>query len=98
LPTGAGFGRDRFELRTLFAAKIAAAFLYARKEDIAAIVAALRAEENAMVGALAKRTKSRAQITWTKAAEAVTRERRGHLPSRMRRRPSFRNTPTREQR
>jgi hypothetical protein len=74
----------------LFAAKIAAAFLYARKEDIAAIVAALRAEETAMVGALATRMKSRARFTWSKAAGAVTRKRGGHLPSRKQRRSLFR--------
>jgi hypothetical protein len=67
------FGRERLALRTLFAAKIAAAYLYASKRDVVAIVAALRAEERAMVSALQRRKRTRAGVAkkWSEAARVI---------------------------
>jgi hypothetical protein len=48
-PSGGG---ERAQLHQLYAAKIAAARLYARPDELAAIIAALRAEEQAALDAL----------------------------------------------
>jgi hypothetical protein len=80
------FGRERLALRALFAARIAAAYLYASKHEVAAIVAALRAEERAMVAALRRQRKARSKTnTWKQAASAVTRNRKQPRPRRSRR-------------
>jgi hypothetical protein len=78
------FGRERLALRTLFAAKIAAAYLYASKHDVAAIVASLRAEERAMVAALRRRKRARSILMkkWSEAARGIRKSVR--LPSRRR--------------
>jgi hypothetical protein len=80
------FGRERLALRTLFAAKIAAAYLYASKQDVAAIVAALRAEERAMVSALQRRKRARASVAkrWSEAARGIRNRVKPSSPRRFR--------------
>jgi hypothetical protein len=55
------FGAERANLALFYAVKIAAAQLYARKDEIAAIIAALKAEERAAFSALRERQQMQTQ-------------------------------------
>ena len=56
------FGQERTAILLLYAAKIAAAQLHASKHELAAILAALRAEERAALRALREMQQSKAKI------------------------------------
>ena|ERR1700722_17609837 len=85
---GVQVGRERSALRSLFAAKIAAAYLYAPKHDVAALIASLRAEEAAAVNALRRQRTVRRRVTpkWAAAAKTVTGQVKLQRPVRKRRR------------
>ena len=60
---------ERASILLLYASKIAAAQLYARKDELAAIIAVLRAEERAALNALrdkerAEHSRRRNPLTW----------------------------------
>src|SRR5258707_15789529 len=84
------YGAERASLALFYAAKIAAAQLYARKDELAAIIAALKAEERAAFGALREHQRMRSRqhrhrmLALAIAAREVTRKFR----SRRQRRPS----------
>jgi hypothetical protein len=93
------YRQERSALVMLYAAKIAAARLYARKEDIDAIVAALRAEEKAALRALKERrefavqAKRRNKFAWNIAKALVARRKSSSInPRRPRRWRSQRRT------
>jgi hypothetical protein len=80
------FGRARLAIRSLFAAKIAAAYLFAAKGEVAALVAALRAEEAASVAALHKKREGRKKTSgaFAQAARAIDRRRKERRSVRFR--------------
>jgi hypothetical protein len=78
----------------LYAAKIAAARLYTPKHELAAVIAAIKAEEQAALNALRQRKdfeiagKRKRRFAWVFAALGVTRRNmtvvRSHRPRRIR--------------
>jgi hypothetical protein len=74
----------------LYAAKIAAARLYASRDELDAILAALRGEERAALSALREREKIKIQqrrqqrMAWRLAARCVLRSNRSKAPDRPR--------------
>ena len=81
-------GAERAALLWLYAAKIAAAQLFASKDQLAAIIEALRAEERAALSALRERHQSEAErkrrvrLAWVFAARGATRRRQFDRPRR----------------
>jgi len=82
------YGSERAALALFYAAKIAAAQLYAPKHLVAAIIAAIRAEERAAASALRERhrfeaeRKRRRRSAWVSAARETTRRQEGTDPLR----------------
>jgi hypothetical protein len=74
----------------LYAAKIAAARLYASRDELDAILAALQSEERAALDALREREQIKIQqrrqnrIAWNFAAPGVARRNRSKAPDRPR--------------
>lgn len=77
-------------IRLLYAAKIAAARLYASRDELDAILAALRYEERAALSALRAREQIKIQqrrkmrMGWSFAAQGAARQRRSDTPDRPR--------------
>jgi hypothetical protein len=90
------YRQERSALTLLYAAKIAAAHLHAPKHELAALIAAIKAEESAALNALRQRKefdierKRRKRFAWVFAARGVTRRNTvvisSHRPGRTRRR------------
>jgi hypothetical protein len=82
------YRQERAALVMLYAAKITAARLYAPKHELAAIVAAIRAEEKAALGALKERREFEAQakrkkrLGWRFATRAATGRANSTKPGR----------------
>ena len=82
------YRQDRAAVLMLFAAKIAAAQLYAPKYELSAILAALRAEERATLQALRDQERMRAaarrvkRLGWNFASRAAGRRKKARDPNR----------------
>jgi hypothetical protein len=86
--TPSTYRQERAAIIFLYAAKIAAARLYAPKHELAAIVAAIRAEEEAALRALKERREfekqanQRKRLGWRFATRAVTDRMSSKKPGR----------------
>jgi hypothetical protein len=84
------YRQERDAILMLYAAKIAAARLFAPKHELDAILAALRAEQRAALSALREREQVKAEarrmkkFAWRFAARGVTRTSSGNDPNRPR--------------
>lgn len=84
------YRQERDAILMLYAAKIAAARLFAPKHELDAILAALRAEQRAALCALREREQVKAQarrikrFAWRFAAQGVTRGNASNDPNRPR--------------